>query len=842
MDHDAPSGEGRDEAARASLRSQVAALESRLAQTERLVEALLDHVPLGVQVFDAAGASLRVNERQRALLGLTEADEPDAAGPALMDAPSFTEAFRRAVAGEVVRLPARRCDLGSDESRSLGDQGSVWARQTLAPVRGPGGTVEAVIAFVEDIPAARAAQDSRERTGEIWADFFERTPLAIQIFDRHGTSLRMNEAYRRLLGTPDVTYGVGLFNALTDPFMISLGRAALFERAYAGELVELPEISTDFDNPANRWQTGRHRAYYTQFLVPIRDADGSVAAVISCAIDITGRKRAEQAVQQLNASLEAQMVERTTTLRETVDRLEREVAERRQIEATLRASEERYRALVEASPDLLFRIAHDRSFLDVHAPQADQLFLPAEQFLGRRIEQVMPAELTDIFAGAIDRALSSGEVQGAEYVLAMPEGERWFEARIVRSGHGEVFASVRDTTARRQAEEARLQVERRLQETQRLESLAVLAGGIAHDFNNILTTVLGHAELALAEPISPAIRDHLSAIGAGARRAADLTAQILAYSGRGRVQSQPVALSALVREMQSLVATIAGPYADVRYQPAEGRALVIGDAEQLRQLVLNLVTNAAEALDSAAGTITVETTAEELSRARLDQLVLGAYASPGPFVRLTVRDTGAGMDPATLARIFDPFFSTRFTGRGLGLAAVHGIVRGHHGAMEVQSAPGRGTLFQVWLPALRAAEPPALLRGSARLQPDGGRLLVVDDEEGVRLVLRRLLEREGYAVEVAHDAAAATALLEAGIPGLAGVLLDLTMPGVPSEEVAVALRTTHPEAPLLLMSGYSQEELAERQRALGAVGWLQKPFSADMLRATVGQAFGKPAR
>jgi CheY-like chemotaxis protein len=128
------------------------------------------------------------------------------------------------------------------------------------------------------------------------------------------------------------------------------------------------------------------------------------------------------------------------------------------------------------------------------------------------------------------------------------------------------------------------------------------------------------------------------------------------------------------------------------------------------------------------------------------------------------------------------------------------------------------------------------------LQPDGSRLLVVDDEEGVRLVLRRLLEREGYAVEVAHDAAAATALLEAGIPGLAGVLLDLTMPGVPSEEVAVALRTTNPEAPLLLMSGYSQEELAERQRALGAVGWLQKPFSADMLRATVGQAFGKPAR
>ena len=260
-----------------------------------------------------------------------------------------------------------------------------------------------------------------------------------------------------------------------------------------------------------------------------------------------------------------------------------------------------------------------------------------------------------------------------------------------------------DSTGRRRSEEERLAFERRMQQTQKLESLGVLAGGIAHDFNNLLMGILGNADLALSKspPESP-VRAYIRNIDTAAQRAADLANQMLAYSGKGRFVVEPIDLSRLVEEMGHLLATVISKRAALRYRLAADLPPVEADATQLRQVVMNLITNASDALGDEEGVITVATGVVEIDPAGTAPRSSGAPLPPGTYVFIEVSDTGCGMDPATRARIFDPFFTTKQTGRGLGLAAVLGIVRGHRGALRVSSEPGQGTTFTVLFPALPA--------------------------------------------------------------------------------------------------------------------------------------------
>jgi signal transduction histidine kinase len=274
-----------------------------------------------------------------------------------------------------------------------------------------------------------------------------------------------------------------------------------------------------------------------------------------------------------------------------------------------------------------------------------------------------------------------------------------------------IVGMTRDITERklleekvRASEEQRLLFERRLMEAQRLESLGVLAGGVAHDFNNLLSGILGYAELALQDlPATASARADIEAVISAAYDAAQLTNQMLAYSGKGHFIVQPVHLDAMIRETNELLETSIAKNCRVRYRFANQLPAIEADTRQLRQVILNVMTNAAEAIDAAGGTITLITAVEHLTRETLDGLMLGADLAPGRYVRLTVIDTGQGMDEKILARIFDPFFTTKFTGRGLGLPAVQGIVRGHQGALSVSSVPRQGTVFSIWFPALNTS-------------------------------------------------------------------------------------------------------------------------------------------
>ena len=389
-----------------------------------------------------------------------------------------------------------------------------------------------------------------------------------------------------------------------------------------------------------------------------------------------------------------------------------------------------------------------------------------------------------------------------------------------------------DITTRKQAETERHLIERKMLETQKLESLGVLAGGIAHDFNNLLTGVVGNASLARMQ-LDPAshLAEHLDQIQQAALQAGDLCHQLLAYAGKGRFVVGAVDLSHLVRESVCLLQSSISKSAVLAYELAEPLPSVRADASQLRQIVMNLVINASEALEGKAGVIRIQTGRLFADRNYLDH-TLGVPELPvGEYVFLEVGDNGCGIPPDKLKRIFEPFFSTKFTGRGLGLAAVLGIIRGHRGGVKVYSEVGKGTTFKVLLPASNPDDEAGLDDASGATDWRGsGLALVVDDDDSVRGIAVKMMEFLGFEVLQARNGAEALGLFQQHQERIALVLLDLTMPMMDGEEAFRRIRAIKPEMRVVLMSGFSEQEALQRFLGRGLAGFLQKPFTAELLR------------
>ncbi len=392
--------------------------------------------------------------------------------------------------------------------------------------------------------------------------------------------------------------------------------------------------------------------------------------------------------------------------------------------------------------------------------------------------------------------------------------------------------------AQARADEERRKLERTLEQSQRLESLGVLAGGIAHDFNNILTGVVGRAALARLGGSPAEIDAHLKEIEQCGRRAAELCEQMLAYAGKGRIAVREVDLNQLVREIDGLVH--ASVPRDVEFQidltPASPG--VKGDPTRLRQVVMNLVINGAEALGAGPRRLRLATEMASFTAAEIAAMTFAGEAAPGRFVVIEVTDSGSGMKPEIVPRIFEPFFTTKFDGRGLGLCAVLGIVRAHGGALNVVTAPGRGSTFRVALPAIQPAAPVAPMAPVARPgggSPPGtrGRLLVVDDEECVRTVAVFALRRNGYVVEAACDGMEAVEFFRRDPEAIDCVVMDMTMPRMGGAEALRQMRITRPDLPAVLVSGYGQKEsLAAFANSAHTVA-LEKPFDIEKLCRTV---------
>ena len=427
-------------------------------------------------------------------------------------------------------------------------------------------------------------------------------------------------------------------------------------------------------------------------------------------------------------------------------------------------------------------------------------------------------------------ALETGrDFNGCEIMIERPDGRRLTvlaHAIPIRTSVGKVVGALNvlvDITARKEAEDERRKLELKMRHTQKLESLGVLAGGLAHDFNNLLTPVLGYAALAARElPPGSNARRMLDEIGNAASRASELTRQMLAYSGRGKVVIRDLSIDDVMREMKALLETVVSK--KTRFELSLAPATVRADAAQIRQIVMNLITNAAEALDEGPGVISVRTGMRTMDAASLRSPYLRGELPAGRYSYIEVADTGGGMTPETLGRIFDPFFTTKFAGRGLGLAAVLGIVRGHKGTVQVKSAPSEGTTFEVYLPSVSHI--------AERDEPDDGRpldppdrtVLVVEDEDNVRSFVASVLDGAGFDVLLANDGRVGLDMFGQHRDEVDVVVLDLTMPEMDGWEVAARLQRESPNLPILLMSGYSAPEAPEDYEDVRLAGFLAKPF------------------
>jgi len=500
----------------------------------------------------------------------------------------------------------------------------------------------------------------------------------------------------------------------------------------------------------------------------------------------------------------------------------------------LRQSEARFRQLFELIPDGV--CVHRNGFWLYVNPAAVAMFgadSEAELIGTPVLERVHPD-----FHLAVTKRMQLEISQGKpatlmqQKSLRMDGSEFWTDVQGVPFTENDekgVLVVLRDITGKK------LQAQQ-LEHTQRLESLGILAGGIAHDFNNILTAIMGNAALAgrRLDDASPAM-PMLERIEEASSRASELCKQMLAYSGKGKFVVKPLNLSALVEEMTRLMEVSISKNVVIKYQLPELLPLVEADVAQIQQVILNLITNANEAIGEKSGVISFSTGVMYADAAYLDGSATGDLLPEGRYVWLEASDTGSGMDAKTRAKIFDPFFTTKFTGRGLGMSAVLGIVRGHHGALRVYSEPGRGTTFKMLLPV-----PDDLLLAEERtdgLEDHGpfgqGVVLIVDDEETIREVAAMMLEEMGFATLTAVDGRNAVEVYRQHGAKIVVVLLDMTMPKMDGSECFCELRRINPDVKVVLSSGYNEEEATSRFTGKGLTGFLQKPYSPDALRITM---------
>lgn len=418
--------------------------------------------------------------------------------------------------------------------------------------------------------------------------------------------------------------------------------------------------------------------------------------------------------------------------------------------------------------------------------------------------------------------------------------------RTRRSSRVLAAAAVRDITGRKRADQERLRLETKVQQAQKLESLSVLAGGVAHDFNSLLMVVLSSSEIALmALPEKSLARGQLEHINTAALRAAELTKQMLAYAGKGKFVVEALNLSSLLKEMVDLLRASISKKVVLKCTLAGGLPTIEGDATQIRQVIMNLIINASEAMEGKSGGVTVSTSVMEASHSDLSEAFLAEDLQAGRYACLEVSDTDCGMDEQTRQRIFDPFFTTKFNGRGLGLAAVLGIVRRHGGALKLSSQPNRGSTMQVFFPVSQlAVEQPTADTSEMDLDWRGrGVVLVVDDEESVRIVAKVALEKRGYTVLTIDNGREAVEIFRSRADEIVLVVLDLMMPDLDGEETFEQLRAMRPEVRVIVSSGYDEQEVRRRFAGQGgAAAFLQKPYPILLLVKTVRRVLEAPPK
>ena len=691
-----------------------------------------------------------------------------------------------------------RAALAGVERSGLNQVGTRVFDVTYSPIVDQQGAVAGIAGVGIDVTEHATATDRLRLTRDMLSAVLDSVPQAIFWKDRNSVFLGCNPVYARTMRLDDPSQIVG-----KDDYDVAPTREAAEKyRADDREVMETGVAKRNVLRTGTRDDGTRFWSRTTK--VPLVGRDGVVSGVLGVYEDVTQQTRIEEALLEKEAAIASSI-----------------------------------NGVVISGLDGRITYAN-QAFLDSwgYTDQQEVIGKPAGVIWRRSKEHA-------------DRVLSALREEGgyAGQETAVRKDGTEFQVQVAAAlfrdkagAPAGMMASFADLTDKIRAEEQRLDMERRLLHAQKLESLGVLAGGIAHDFNNLLMAVLGNLDLALQQmsPASPALPSVEQAIQA-TRRATDLTRQMLAYSGKGRFVVHRLDLGEVLRENSDLFRASIARTVELDLIVSERRVIIEGDPGQIQQIVMNLITNASDAIGERPGTIQLESgvvdcTADELRRSRLD-----TQAPAGRYAFVQVSDDGQGMDDQTQQRLFDPFFTTKFTGRGLGMSAVLGIVRGHKGAILVDSAPGAGTSIRVLFPAgEEMAESDS--RGDAAATrapitaPSRRTILVVDDDDAVRGLCLAFVARLGHVGLSAADGEAAVALFGQRPGEIDCVLLDLTMPRMDGVSTFRALRAIRPDVRVILVSGYSEVDATRRFDGEGLTGFIQKPFRLQDFRQMLAGA------
>ncbi|ATX78935.1 PAS domain S-box-containing protein [Mariprofundus aestuarium] len=524
-----------------------------------------------------------------------------------------------------------------------------------------------------------------------------------------------------------------------------------------------------------------------------------------------------------------------------------ELRQQQLAEANIRLEQQQkhMQTILDHSPVGIWMVDSNRRFLFVNRVWSEWFGFSEKQ--ARQVEDytlLIPEALAAKWQASDQACLASDEPYLLRDEVSCTDGVvRTFDAIKVKvsGSSGEVLGIVGfaiDVSDKLRAEEEQRDLERQVQHSQRLESLGVMAGGVAHDFNNLLTAIQGSLELAkLEEGVSESMQESLSCIDSAAHAATELCRQMLTYSGKGVLKTEPINLRDLIEDMHSLFEISVGKQITLDYNFDQTPSVVQGDRSQISQVLLNLVINAAEAIgsDEKQGKISMSLTHRDLDAGN-QKLASGFELQSGCYVVMTVEDNGAGMDGDIIEHMFDPFFTTKFTGRGLGLSAIMGILRTHQAGIEVQSTPGVGTSMTIWIPCHRdetlVSEDEKAPKGAP---VKGAKVLVVDDEVAVAAVAKRMLEKLGQQVVLASNGREAVEIFSHE-EDFDWVLLDVTMPEMDGVECLKALRKVDPAVYVTMSSGYDAENALNGSGDCHPNGFLSKPYSFAALRAVVENA------
>ncbi|MDX8388229.1 MAG: response regulator, partial [Ghiorsea sp.] len=625
----------------------------------------------------------------------------------------------------------------------------------------------------------------------------EQSPLSMIIYTPAGVPVQVNQAFTNLWGVK--LKDLEGYNILEDEQLVEKGLAPLIKRAFAGETVNLPAINY---NPEEGLVVvgPKNDKWVRSFMYPVFNENGGILEVVLSHEDVTQKLQQEEQLTDSKASLEeAQKLAKVGNW--DLNLQNNHLVWSDEIFRIFVVNKEKFGATYEAfldaiHPDDRERVntAYTQSLINKKPYEIEHRLL----FANEQIKYVH--ERCETFFDDAGTAIRSvGTVQ-----------------------------DVTELTVARQKETIQI---KKIEHVQRLESLGVLAGGIAHDFNNLLTVIMGNAALA-SKHINEShdAKRFVTNIESTSERAAGLCNQMLAYSGKGKFIVKPLQLGELVEEMSQLLMVSIAKNIVLRLELGNQIPAVDADATQMQQIIMNLVINASEAIGTRSGSISIATGVVRADAAYLKSTFVDEGLAEGLYVYLEISDTGTGMDEETKKKLFDPFYTTKFTGRGLGMAAVLGIVRGHHGAIKVYSELGKGSTFKVLLPS--SEETSATTANQQNETGDWlgeGTVLIVDDEETIREVASSMLKEIGFDTLTACDGIEGVEMYRTHQQSIKAVLLDMTMPRMGGEDAFSEMCRINPDVKVILSSGYNQQDATNRFAGKGLAGFLQKPYMATAL-------------